>query len=150
MRSLILGAKSDILSPCDRPLSPLSVPRTTQSNPEVIDALYLIRRTSYENSFLSRVQGIQHQNFGCLAVDWENRTPWMDLMQDIREHFALLQSVELFLSLSHGLMCLYSSADRDRAIEVEAPIEYVSLQALHLPQVHEILRRAFWDGIDGV
>ncbi|KAG1835007.1 hypothetical protein DFJ58DRAFT_821035, partial [Suillus subalutaceus] len=32
--------------------------------------------------------------------------------------------------------------------EVPVPIRYVSLQPFHLQQVHELLARVFWDGID--
>lgn len=42
-----------------------------------------------------------------------------------------------------------ASANREQPCEVEAPITYVSLQPCHLPQVHELLERAFWAGIDG-
>ena len=31
----------------------------------------------------------------------------------------------------------------------DAPIEFSTLRADHLPQVHELLSRAFWSGIDG-
>ena len=41
------------------------------------------------------------------------------------------------------------SPDREQPSEVEGPIEYVNLQVEHLSQVNEMLRRAFWDGIDG-
>ncbi|KAI0705242.1 hypothetical protein BC835DRAFT_1261536 [Cytidiella melzeri] len=54
----------------------------------------------------------------------------MDLMQDIREHYS------------------HMYPEREQVTEVEAPIEYVTLQRWHLPQVHEMLARAFWTGID--
>ena len=76
-----------------RPLTPL---RTTQKvsavNPQVLDALYAIHTTPYESSFLSRMQGFSPSlQDGVVAVDWDTRTPWIELMTDIREHYALSQ-----------------------------------------------------------
>jgi hypothetical protein len=34
--------------------------------------------------------------------------------------------------------------------EPVAPITYVTLTAEHLPQVHDLLHRSFWSGIDGL
>ncbi|KAI0653165.1 hypothetical protein C8Q70DRAFT_1048604 [Cubamyces menziesii] len=51
-------------------------------------------------------------------------------MSDIREHHAL------------------AHPGRAQADESEAPIVYCSLQAHHLPQVHDLLARVFWEGID--
>ncbi|KAH9039269.1 hypothetical protein EDB85DRAFT_2141216 [Lactarius pseudohatsudake] len=74
-----------------------------EPDPEVLQALYVV------------------------AADWEARTPWMDLMEDIRAHYALkLEVVQ----------------------ESLAPITYVTLTAEHLPQVHDLLHRSFWSGID--
>lgn len=68
--------------------------RSAQVNPVVLDALYAIKTTPYPNSFLRRLLGRQStRERGVLAVDWESRTPWMDLMRDIRDHFTLMQSV---------------------------------------------------------
>ena len=41
------------------------------------------------------------------------------------------------------------SPDRERPVEVEAPIEYAPLRVDHLPAIHDLLRRLFWDGIEG-
>ncbi|KAI9067990.1 hypothetical protein FKP32DRAFT_1588181 [Trametes sanguinea] len=116
----------------NRTLTPLNPPRPVAPvNPQVLEALYAIQTTPYECSFLSRLQGFgarkQHR---VIAVDWETRAPWMDLMSDIREHHAL------------------SHPEREQADEAEAPITYCNLQATHLPQVHDLLARVFWDGID--
>ena len=43
----------------------------------------------------------------------------------------------------------WSSADREQPIETVAPIIYTSLQASQLPQIHDLLERVFWTGIDG-
>ncbi|KAF9785253.1 hypothetical protein BJ322DRAFT_1100118 [Thelephora terrestris] len=53
----------------------------------------------------------------------------MSLLEDIRDHY----------SIRCGTMA---------AREVEAPIVYTSLQEWHLDQVHDLLTRAFWSGID--
>lgn len=42
-----------------------------------------------------------------------------------------------------------SSPSRAVVQESVAPITYVTLTAEHLPQVHDILHRSFWSGIDG-
>ncbi|KAI0358013.1 hypothetical protein OH77DRAFT_1518768 [Trametes cingulata] len=113
-------------------LTLLPTPRTAASvNPQVLDALYAIQTTPYENSFLSRLRGYSpSKQSGVIAVDWETRAPWMELMSDIREHHAL------------------SHPEREQAVEADAPITYCSLQACHLPQVHDLLARVFWEGID--
>ncbi|KIK61968.1 hypothetical protein GYMLUDRAFT_560406 [Collybiopsis luxurians FD-317 M1] len=54
----------------------------------------------------------------------------MDLMDDIREHYQLLHP------------------NRDPVNETRSAIMYTSLQSQHLDQVHDILTRSFWQGID--
>ncbi|EMD39162.1 hypothetical protein CERSUDRAFT_81924 [Gelatoporia subvermispora B] len=114
------------------PLTPLECSRTASSaNTQVLDALYAIQTTPFERSFLSRLHGERPEHTPYLiALDWETRSPWMDLMSDIREHH----------SLAHP--------DREQPVETAAPIEYVSLQPVHLPQVHSLLAHIFWEGID--
>ncbi|KAL7280339.1 hypothetical protein ACG7TL_005256 [Trametes sanguinea] len=113
-------------------LTPLNVPRATApANPQVLEALYAIQTTPYERSFLSRLQSSSARSQPrVIAVDWETRAPWMDLMSDIREHHAL------------------ANPEREQANEAEAPITYCNLQDSHLPQVHDLLARVFWEGID--
>ena len=41
------------------------------------------------------------------------------------------------------------SPEREQPVEVEAVIEYVTLRPSHLDQIHDLLARAFWAGIDG-
>ena len=41
------------------------------------------------------------------------------------------------------------SPDREHPVEVEAPIEYSPLRVDHLPAIHDLLGRLFWDGIEG-
>ncbi|KAF7289397.1 Cytoplasmic protein [Mycena chlorophos] len=67
---------------------------------------------------------------GLVSVDWETVTPWMELMSDVREHF----------SLSHP--------EREAPFYALSPILYTALQPWHLNQVHDLLERAFWTGID--
>ncbi|KAI0331637.1 hypothetical protein GY45DRAFT_1345172 [Cubamyces sp. BRFM 1775] len=130
LRKLVLSQKSSYESHTS--LTPIRLPRTTSTaNPQVIDALYAIQTTPYESSFLSRLQGLPlRRQDGVIAIDWETRTPWMELMSDIREHHTLLHP------------------ERVQALETEAPITYCSLQAHHLPQVHDLLARVFWEGVD--
>ncbi|OAX36025.1 hypothetical protein K503DRAFT_827179 [Rhizopogon vinicolor AM-OR11-026] len=97
----------------------------------IFDSLNAIRTTQYEMSFLSRLCGHRPSKYsGLIAVDWETRSPWMELMADVREHYS------------------YAHPARAQSLEAPVPIRYVSLQAPHLQQVHDLLARAFWDGID--
>ncbi|KAJ3777649.1 hypothetical protein FB446DRAFT_783989 [Lentinula raphanica] len=102
----------------------------TPSNTETVEALENIRRTSYGSSFISRLYGNHAHPPGLMHIDWDTETPWMKLMQDIREHYHLLHP------------------DRDPVVETRSPIIYTSLQSTHLPQIHDILSRSFWQGID--
>ena len=43
----------------------------------------------------------------------------------------------------------FFSPEWDQPPERDAPITFTSLQERHLPQVHDILERSFWTGIDG-
>jgi hypothetical protein len=71
-------------------------------------------------------------------------------MRNIREHYALLQYVLYAFIRSDTVSLLDTiSPEREQPIEVEAPIEYTTLQPSHLDQVHDLLSRAFWAGIDG-
>ncbi|OJA20444.1 hypothetical protein AZE42_05730 [Rhizopogon vesiculosus] len=97
----------------------------------IFDSLNAIRTTHYETSFLSRLSGHRPSKYsGLIAVDWETRSPWMELMTDVREHYS------------------YAHPVRAQLLEAPVPIHYVSMQASHLQQVHDLLARAFWDGID--
>jgi hypothetical protein len=43
----------------------------------------------------------------------------------------------------------FFSLDEEPVQESVAPIMYVTLSKEHLPQVHDLLERTFWEGIDG-
>lgn len=104
-------------------------PQPPQSS--ILNSLKSIRTTPYEMSFLSRLCGHRPSTgSGLVAVDWETRSPWMELMTDVREHYS------------------YAHPASSQSPEVSIPIRYVSLQPSHLQQVHELLARVFWDGID--
>lgn len=70
------------------PLPPLS---SLLPHPETIDTLYGIQTTTLETSFLARLQGTRTLPITAIAIDWETITPWMNLMNDIREHYKLSQ-----------------------------------------------------------
>ncbi|KAH9943823.1 hypothetical protein B0H21DRAFT_864923, partial [Amylocystis lapponica] len=129
-RRQLLG--TTVVHPHNGPVTPLPKARTTSTaNPEVLDALYAIQNTPYERSFLSRLQGAMPANTpGLIAVDWETQSPWMDLMSDVREHFVL------------------AHPEREQPLENVAPIEYMSLRPSHIDQVHDLLARTFWEGIN--
>ncbi|KAG6840720.1 hypothetical protein C0991_004806 [Blastosporella zonata] len=109
------------------PASRASIP----PNPDVIDALHDIQTTPFASSFLSRLQGTRAPiPPTAIAIDWETMTPWMSLMRDIRDHYVL------------------SHPERERPVETLAPIVYTSLEESHLREVHELLERVFWKGIN--
>lgn len=69
-------------------------PQSLPVNTEVLDALYNIKTTPFGHSFLSRLHGFRgFVPSGLVAVDWETRTPWMNVMADIREHYLFAQFV---------------------------------------------------------
>jgi hypothetical protein len=72
-------------------LTPLPNIKDPSPNPQTLEALYAIHTTPYDNSFLSRIQGASETLGDHLACDWESRAPWMDLMMDIRDHYAFAQ-----------------------------------------------------------
>ncbi|SJL03368.1 uncharacterized protein ARMOST_06722 [Armillaria ostoyae] len=99
--------------------------------PKVLETLQDIQTTAYEVSFASRLQGtMPSRTPGLLSLDWETETPWMALMNDVRQHYRL------------------AHPEQTHVTETSAPIEYCSLHACHLDQVHELLARSFWEGID--
>ncbi|KAH7885772.1 hypothetical protein F5I97DRAFT_1150829 [Phlebopus sp. FC_14] len=112
-------------------LTPFLPPPSSSAPPIVLDSLRCIQTTSYENSFASRLYGHKPQKVpGLVAVDWETRSPWMNLTDDIHAHYS------------------YAHPERDPIPRVPTPITYVTLQPVHLRQVHELLARVFWAGID--
>ncbi|KAJ3505824.1 hypothetical protein NLJ89_g7218 [Agrocybe chaxingu] len=128
-----LGPKITEILVEDPPLTPLPPSLDPPPvDPSVLDALYGIQTTPFHNSFLSRLHGTkQGMPEGVIAVDWETRTPWMELMADIRDHYTL------------------AHPERDHPAEENSPITYSTLNASQLPQVHDLLERSFWTGIDG-
>ncbi|PCH44425.1 hypothetical protein WOLCODRAFT_139002 [Wolfiporia cocos MD-104 SS10] len=120
-----------IIQTSSESVSPMPPMRSVAANPQVLDALHAIRTTPYERSFLSRIQGYQSPAvLGLMHVDWETRSPWMELLSDIREHYAL------------------AHPEHAQPVEVVAPITYMSLHSSHLSQVHDLLTRTFWEGIN--
>ncbi|KAF9523348.1 hypothetical protein CPB83DRAFT_691704 [Crepidotus variabilis] len=112
-------------------VTPLPAHKLSQPDPEVLDALYSIRTTPFHTSFISRLHGTpQHPTCGLISVDWETQTPWMELLEDIREHYCL------------------AHPERDQPVEQTAPLTYTTLQPAHLDQIHDLLERSFWAGID--
>jgi hypothetical protein len=120
-----------------------------QAHPQVIDALYSVKTTPYKSSFLSRLHGTMTQPLGVLAMDWETVSPWVNLMRDIREHHVLAQYVSSDALRPNPNMFIFASPTREHVVETLAPITYVTLQSCHLQQVHDLLGRSFWSGIDG-
>ncbi|KAF8880191.1 hypothetical protein BD779DRAFT_1101417 [Infundibulicybe gibba] len=109
------------------PLVPPSIP----PNSVVLDTLEAIQTTPFEHSFLSRLWGARgYCTPGLIAVDWETQTPWMKLMIDLRAHYRL------------------AHPQREYVAAPSAPIVYTSLRPDHLVQVHDLLERVFWAGID--
>ncbi len=66
------------------------------------------------------------------------------------DNITVLHSEEHLMSDSGFRLIIPPSPDHELPLEKAGIIEYGTLQAWHLPQVHDLLRRTFWDGIDGV
>jgi len=130
IRAFILSGQSGKHS--NKTLTTMPLPhKAPPVNQDVIDALYNIRTTPYASSFLSRVLGFQPSDKpGIIACDWKTKPPWIDLMSDVQDHYT------------------FKHPDAEHPVRVDAPIEYSTLRRDHLPQVHELLNRAFWSGID--
>ncbi|KJA23642.1 hypothetical protein HYPSUDRAFT_201351 [Hypholoma sublateritium FD-334 SS-4] len=126
------GFKGTTIEGLAIPLVPLPATSSNPSvNPEVLEALYSIKSTPFANSFLARLHGQKALlPEGLLGIDWETRTPWMNLMNDIRDHYS------------------FSHPDRECPAAEPAPITYSTLQASQLPQINDLLARSFWAGID--
>lgn len=55
---------------------------------------------------------------------------------------------QLSLCLSWCVLESFDSPDREVPPAIKAPIEYSSLREEHLSQIHDLLQRVFWEGID--
>ncbi|KAH6916285.1 hypothetical protein BKA70DRAFT_483452 [Coprinopsis sp. MPI-PUGE-AT-0042] len=101
---------------------------------ETLNALNNIKTTPFEHSFLSRLQGsrVVPRDTNIIHIDWETETPWMRLMADLRDHYALL----------------HDDGETPFTPETISPLTYTTLSRSHLEQVHDILERVFWSGID--
>jgi hypothetical protein len=73
----------------------------------------------------------------------------MELMADIRDHYLLSQYAHSCSLRFISLLMKLLSLDEEPIQESVAPIIYVTLSREHLPQVHDLLERTFWEGIDG-
>lgn len=99
----IASLPSPLTSISSSAITPLPAPSAqgVPAPPEVLAALNSIQHTPYENSFLSRIRGcvpqINDPAYALVAIDWETTTPWMSLMQDVREHFGLRWCVNCLL-----------------------------------------------------
>ncbi|KAF7345395.1 Cytoplasmic protein [Mycena venus] len=84
-----------------------------------------------QNSIIEALESIRTTPFEKLFFGtsaWS--TPWMSLMSDIRDHYT------------------FAHPERDHPSSTVSPITYSSLEPWHLDQVHDLLNRAFWSGID--
>ncbi|KIJ20569.1 hypothetical protein PAXINDRAFT_152440 [Paxillus involutus ATCC 200175] len=105
-------------------LATLDSPPSSSPPSTVLDSLKAIQTTRHENSFAARLCGHKPQKTpGLISVDWESRSPWMNLMDDIHAHYSYAQSTAY-----PDYICLAS--------------------AFSFAPVHELLARVFWDGID--
>ncbi|KAG9093454.1 hypothetical protein FS749_014358 [Ceratobasidium sp. UAMH 11750] len=107
------------------------VAETQPAPPGVLEELCAIKSTPYDQSFASRVYGYSQSPTTIFFQDWETMSPWMELMADVMAHHRI----------SRPLEC------NDSAY-IWAPITYTPIYAFHLSQVHDLLERTFWPGID--
>ncbi|KAG8733990.1 hypothetical protein FRC11_013828 [Ceratobasidium sp. 423] len=119
------GQEPAVVEALEELVDPLPPPQ------DVLDGLYAIKTTPLECSFASRLYGGQFSSPMVFFQDWETMSPWMELMEDIMDHYRISRAEDTGLDS-------YSWA----------PITYTPIYAWHLPQVHDLLERAFWSGID--
>jgi hypothetical protein len=74
----------------------------------------------------------------------------LDGIDDRCARTLLICAVGLVYSNDCAAHLIFISPVSSQSPEVPIPIRYVSLQPSHLQQVHELLARVFWDGIDGL
>lgn len=115
---------------------PLAIPLETEAEAqpapaEVLEGLYSIKNIPFECSFASRLYGGHPSTPLIFFQDWETMSPWMELMADIMDHHRISYP-----------------ADQEHEAYSWAPITYTPIYAWHLPQVHDLLGRTFWPGID--
>ena len=56
----------------------------------VVTTLKTILTTPVENSMYARLYGCYARpDTAAVAYDWDTRTPWMSLLQDIRDHYSI-------------------------------------------------------------
>ncbi|CEL62011.1 hypothetical protein RSOLAG1IB_04762 [Rhizoctonia solani AG-1 IB] len=116
-----------VVEALDEVIEPPAPPR------EVLERLYAIKSTPLENSFASRLYGGQFSSPTIFFQDWNTISPWTELMVDVMNH--------------HSISC-----PEDTTVDPYgwAPITYTPIYAWQLTQVHDLLERAFWPGIDGM
>ena len=56
----------------------------------------------------------------------------------------------LRMTLTEPLPLSEEDAEEPPPVESTAPVMYTTLERAHLGQVHDLLERAFWSGIDGM
>ena len=66
-------------------------PKSREIDPKALDALMSIETTPYQNSFASRLTGTLTTDTKPFFQDWEARSLWMDLAEDVRMHYILMQ-----------------------------------------------------------
>ncbi|QRV88690.1 GNAT family acetyltransferase [Ceratobasidium sp. AG-Ba] len=98
--------------------------------PGVLETLYAIKTTSFQTSFASRMYGCPFRSTTVFFQDWETMSPWMELMADVMDHHRLSHPSDEVFAYTWS------------------PITYTPLYDWHLTQVHDLLERVFWPGID--
>ncbi|KZS94577.1 hypothetical protein SISNIDRAFT_453517 [Sistotremastrum niveocremeum HHB9708] len=106
----------------------------TKSQPplpeDVLAALAGIKMTPFRCSFASRLAGRQNVIQKFVMRDWESQTMWMSLLEDIHLHHTFLHP------------------GRQSIPYIRSTIDYSFLQQRDLLQLHELLHKSFWDGIN--
>jgi hypothetical protein len=80
--------------PPNQALVTTSLPVTVDPQPappEVLEGLYSIKSTPYNQSFASRLYGQLPSPTTVFFQDWETMSPWMELMADVMDHHRISQ-----------------------------------------------------------
>ncbi|KAG8739779.1 hypothetical protein FRC10_005162 [Ceratobasidium sp. 414] len=67
------------------------VAETEPAPPGVLEELYAIKSTPFDQSFASRLYGHGSSPTTIFFQDWETMSPWMELMADVMAHYHISQ-----------------------------------------------------------
>ena len=109
-----------------RPRSdPLDLPPSVPVLHAVFGALRAIHTSQYEHSFAAGLHHAPQTKCGLIAVGLESRVPWSLLMDDVRDHYALAQSVTLYTRVNNTVLISSISPERDQPENLRTLVTHI-------------------------